>query len=126
MIDDMGSSWYRGYHSLLIEPVFHLVFNPDGSSMIGLNFLGCYTFSEAELFTPYIFGGGGPIYVDADIAGMGAHWNGNYQFGAGIEWKLNEDHSLLFEVRYHHISNGNRSEPNIPLNSTKFLTGFTF
>ncbi len=126
MIHDMGSSWYSGYHSLLIEPAVHFLTNIDESPMVSLNFLGCYTFSSLEPITPYIFGGGGPVYIGGDIPGIGTRWNGNYQFGMGIKWLLNQDHSFLFEVRYHHISNGNTTDPNIPLNSTKFLAGFTF
>jgi hypothetical protein len=125
IVDDVGSSWYKGYHSLFVEIPLHFLLNPDDTPIIGLNFLASYTFTGFSL-QPYLFGGGGPVYVDADIAGMGSNWNGNYQVGAGFSYRLNDDHALLLECRYHHISNGNSSEPNLPLNSTKFLVGYTF
>lgn len=126
IFDDVGSGWYRGYHSILLELPFHFVVSPDESVMIGLNFLACYTFTAGESWHPYVFGGGGPLYSFADIPGMGADWNGNYQFGLGAEYDWMEKHALLFEFRYHHISNGGSREPNEPLNSCKFLVGITF
>ncbi len=125
-IDGLRSSWYRGYHTTLIELPVHVVSSPDVSTMIGVNFLACYTFTANEQWRPYIFGGGGPVYSFADIPGMGAKWNGNYQFALGVEYPLKAVQSLLLEVRYHHISNAGTEEPNIPLNSIKLLVGLTF
>jgi len=126
LIKDIGSSWYQGYHSLLLELPVHLIVNPDVSPMIGANFLACYTFTAKDQYLPYIFAGGGPLYTNADIPGMGSHWNGNYQFGAGFRYKINIRHEVMFEFRFHHVSNGGQKDPNDPLNSTKCLAGFTF
>jgi len=126
LIDNIGGdAWYSGYHSLFLELPVHFLVNYSGPPMIGINFLASYTFTATSV-KPYVFIGGGPVYVDADIPGMGSDWNGNYQLGAGLRVNLNDDHSLLFEARYHHISNANTSDPNEPLNSTKFLFGITF
>jgi len=122
----LGSSWYQGFHSIFMEVPFHFVVSPDESVMIGLNFLAAYTFTASSDWQPYIFGGGGPVYSFADIPGMGAEWNGNYQFGIGVNHAINNAHNLLFEFRYHHISNGGHEEPNDPLNSCKVLMGITF
>ncbi|HCC54377.1 MAG TPA: acyloxyacyl hydrolase, partial [Desulfobulbaceae bacterium] len=75
---------------------------------------------------PYLFGGGGPVYSFADVPGMGSELNGNYQFGMGLSYRINPAHDFLFEMRYHHISNGGSEEPNDPLNSVKALFGITF
>jgi len=125
ILDDIGSSWYRGYHSLLIELPVHFLLDYHDSPMIGLNFLARYTFVSNTL-QPYIFVGGGPVYVDADIPGMGSNLNGNYQIGIGLNSPYTSKNSFFFETRYHHISNGNTSDPNDPLNSLKFLFGFSF
>jgi lipid A 3-O-deacylase len=66
------------------------------------------------------------VYSFADISGIGSDFNGNYQFGIGMKHDWDTTHQLLFELRYHHISNGGSSEPNDPLNSVKILIGFTF
>ena len=123
---DIGSGWYRGFHSILLELPVHFVVSPDASSMIGMNFLACYTFVAGQEVRPYLFGGGGPVYNFADIPGMKAGWNGNYQFGIGLEYEMTQSHNLMLEVRYHHISNGGSDEPNDPLNSCKLLFGITF
>ncbi len=126
VFENIGSGWYRGFHSTIMELPVHIVTNPDVSAMIALNFLATYTFTANPDWQPYIFGGGGPVYSFADIPGMGARWNGNYQGGIGIEHPLNEAHHLLLELRYHHISNAGLKEPNEPLNSCKALMGITF
>ena len=126
IFDNIGSGWYRGFHSLLLELPVSLVVSPDVSSMVGVNFLACYTFTAVQQWQPYLFGGGGPVYSFADIQGMGADWNGNYQFGIGVQYDLETTHRLLFEMRYHHISNAGTEEPNEPLNSLKLLIGLTF
>ncbi|MBW6521034.1 MAG: acyloxyacyl hydrolase [Desulfoarculaceae bacterium] len=126
IFDDIGSGWYRGFHSIMLELPVHLVLSPEVSSMIGLNFLATYTFTAGQELRPYLFGGGGPVYSFADVPGMGDEVNGNYQFGIGLEQETTRSHKLLLELRYHHISNGGSKEPNAPLNSCKLLVGITF
>ncbi len=126
IFDDIGSGWLQGYHSLLLELPVSFIVSPDVSTMVGINFLACYTFTSSQQWQPYLFGGGGPVYSFADIQGMGADLNGNYQFGIGLKNDWDTAHQLLFEVRYHHISNAGTEEPNEPLNSLKFLIGLTF
>lgn len=126
IFDNMGSGWYQGFHSIFIEVPISLVVSPESSAMLGVNFLANYTFTANDYWQPYIFGGGGPVYSFADIPGMGAELNGNYQFGAGLSYPYSKKNDLLFEIRYHHISNGGSEEPNDPLNSCKFLIGITF
>ena len=123
---DLGSGWYQGFHSTLVELPLHLTVNPEVSAMVGLNLLACYTFTASEQWRPYIFGGGGPLYSFADIPGMGADWNGNYQFALGLEHPIAEQRALLFELRYHHVSNAGSADPNVPLNSIKFMVGLRF
>jgi len=125
-IFDMGSGWYSGYHSVLLELPVSITVSSDVSSMVGVNFLAAYTFTANVHWQPYLFGGGGPVYSFADIPGMGAELNGNYQFGIGIKYPRDHILQLLFELRYHHISNAGSKEPNEPLNSAKLLIGVTF
>lgn len=126
IFDPIGAGWLAGYYSTLVELPVNIVVSPDVSSMVGINFLASYTFTSDKNWRPYLFAGGGPVYSFANIPGMGAEWNGNYQLGLGLEHPLNSTQSLLFEFRYHHISNGGSEEPNIPLNSMKLLFGITF
>jgi lipid A 3-O-deacylase len=121
-----GSSWYQGDHSLLLELPVHLMLSPDSGAMVGLNFLANWTFTAADTLRPYIFAGGGPLYIATEIQGMGTRLNGNYQFGTGLRYRTGAGRSLNFEYRFHHVSNAGRRKPNEPLNSSKLLVGITF
>ncbi len=123
---DLGSGLLKGDYSTIVELPVSVIYRPVVSSMMGINFLACYTFTSNKDWRPYIFGGGGPVYSFADIKGMSAKLNGNYQFAMGLEHPINSSQSILTEIRYHHISNGGRKDPNVPLNSLKFVVGLTF
>jgi lipid A 3-O-deacylase len=125
LTDEVGRSWYRCRHALLIEVPIHVVVRPQTSPMVGINVLASWTFTASERVQPYFLGGGGFVYTDADIPGLGSKYNGNYQGGAGILYRLDPSHFLNAEYRYHHISNLNTKKPNDPLNSSKFLIGIT-
>lgn len=118
--------WYSGFHSVFIETPVSLTLSPEVSSIVSVNVLAAWTFAAGEVWRPYIFGGGGPVYSFADIPGMGADVNGNYQFGLCLERRLESGRRLLLEARYHHISNAGSAEPNVPLNSWKLLAGLSF
>ncbi|WP_181040434.1 acyloxyacyl hydrolase [Desulfobulbus oralis] len=127
-IDGIGSGWWAGRHDTLIELPLTVVGGPgfDTSAMAGLNLLAAYTFTADDCWQPYVFGGGGILYSFADIPGMGAHWNGNYQFAGGLRYQLDDLHALLFEARYHHISNAGSADPNVPLNGIRLMIGYAF
>jgi opacity protein-like surface antigen len=122
---DLGRSWYRSRHGLMIELPIHLVVDPDTAPMVGINILASWMFTASERVRPYFFGGGGFLYTNADIPGLGSKYNGNYQGGAGILYRLRPRYSLNVEYRFHHVSNLNTKKPNDPLNSSKFLVGLT-
>ena len=122
----MGSSWYRGRHELLIEFPVHIVLRPDVSHMLGMNFLAGYFFTTYKKGAPYFFAGGGPVYIEAEIPGVGSRLSGNYQAGMGFLFKTERGLNLNVEYRFHHISNAGTKDPNIPLNSSKLLLGITF
>ena len=64
-IDDIGSGWFAGQHDTFIELPLHVVDGPgfDTSAMVGVNLLAAYTFTAHPVWQPYIFGGGGILYV---------------------------------------------------------------
>ncbi len=121
----------RGSHEFWIEAPFSILISDSDHQdsndlgIIGLNFLFAWIFPETKIGDPYIIAGGGPVYVLADIEGVGSDLCGNYQAGCGLRFNLFENCSVNLEARYHHISNLGTKDPNIALNSTKFLLGFT-
>ena len=75
---------------------------------------------------PYVFAGGGVLYVDLGLPTMGSRLDFSYQGGTGIQYSLRRDLALTAEYRYHHISNAGTAAPNEPLNSSKFLFGISY
>jgi len=123
---DIGHSWYRGNHEFWIELPFSYVADPATSPIFAMNFLVSWVFNASQTIQPYVLAGGGPVYTEADIPGVGSSLCGNYLAGTGLRIRLNDRFALNAEIRYHHISNLGMKDPNVPLNSLKGLTGLTF
>lgn len=123
---EAGRSWYKVRHEVMVELPFSAVFDPNGAIMAGINILACWDFTASDKVVPYVFAGGGLVYTNLDLQGLGRELNGNYQTGTGIHYFANKKTALNFNFRLHHISNANTAEPNEPLNSIKFLVGMSF
>jgi opacity protein-like surface antigen len=122
--DDLGKgSWYQGRHELMLELPYHLAVNHGGRSMVGGYMLGHWRFTSLDTVVPYVFAGGGPLFVDLGLPTMGTKLCFSYQGGTGLQYFIAEKTALNFEYRYHHISNAGTAEPNEPINSNKILVG---
>jgi hypothetical protein len=124
--EEVGKSWYRGRHQIIVELPLHYVINPEKTPMAGITFLASWVFTASKIITPYIFGGGGLIYTDLDVPELGKKLNGSIQMGTGFHYFLKKNTSLDMSYRFHHISNAGTGNPNGPLNSSKFLFGISF
>lgn len=125
--DELGKgSWFQGRHQLLVELPYHLAVDHGARSMVGGYILGSWKFTGLTSLKPYIFAGGGPVYVDLGLPSMGARLNFSYQGGAGLQIPLTQATMLNLEYRYHHISNAGTATPNEPLNSSKILLGISW
>ncbi len=120
---EMGPGWLKGRHELLMELPLHLAVDPKVSPMVGGYLLGSWKFTSSKEFVPYLFAGGGVLYVDLGLPTMGSRLDFSYQGGAGIQYFYRKDVAFDFEYRYHHISNAGTATPNEPLNSSKVLIG---
>lgn len=123
--EKVGKSWYRGRHEILFEIPIRTVVNPETALITGINFLASWNFTASEKIVPYVFAGGGPVYTNLDISGLGSEFNGNYQAGLGFNYFIQENTSINFNYRLHHISNSGTAEPNEPLNSSRILLGIS-
>ena len=124
--EETGKSWYRGRHEMLIEIPVRTVVNPETALITGINFLACWNFTASERIIPYVCAGGGPVYTNLNISGLGSEFNGNYQAGPGFNYFIRGNTSINLNYRLHHISNSGAAEPNEPLNSSMILLGISF
>lgn len=124
--DDIGSGWYKGRHELLLELPFHLTVDPKVAPMTGGYIFGCWKFTSLQEFVPYVFAGGGVLYVDLGLPTMGSRLDFSYQGGTGLQYFIRKNTAVSLEYRYHHISNAGTATPNEPLNSSKILLGISF
>lgn len=125
--DETGKGkWYQGRHEVLLELPYHVAVDRGGRSMAGATILGSWKFTGYDQLTPFLYLGGGIVYVDLGLPTMGSKLNGTYQFGGGIQHFINKEMAINGEYRFHHISNLNTSSPNEPLNSSKFLIGISY
>ncbi len=125
--DEAGKGWYRGRHELLMELPLHLAVDPRTRGMTGGYLLGSWKFTglKEKRLVPYVFAGGGVLFVDLGLPTMGSRLDFSYQGGTGIQYLVRQDLALTAEYRYHHISNAGTAQPNEPLNSSKFLLGIS-
>ena len=125
--DEVGLGWYRGQFQHVLELPLHLVLDPKARIMTGGNVLAKWNFtalSEARLI-PYLFAGGGVLYVDLGLPTMGSRLDFSYGGGTGLQYLIPQGMALSAEYRYHHISNASTAQPNEPLNSSKILFGIS-
>jgi lipid A 3-O-deacylase len=125
--DNVGTGhWWQGRHELFLELPYHLAVDHGGRSMVGGYILGSWKFTAPEMVTPYIFAGGGVLYVDLGLPSMGNRLDFSYQGGTGVQYFISKELALTAEYRYHHVSNAGTATPNEPLNSSKFLFGISY
>jgi lipid A 3-O-deacylase len=125
--NEVGTGWYRGRHELLVELPLHLAVDPRTRAMTGGYLLGSWKFTglKQERLYPYVFAGGGVLFVDLGLPTMGSRLDFVYQGGAGIQYLIRNDLAVTAEYRYHHISNARTAVLNEPLNSSKFFFGLS-
>ncbi len=125
--NEAGEGWVRGRHELFLELPLHLAIDPRTRAMTGFYLLGSWKFTglEEKRLYPYLFAGGGVLYVDLGLPTMGSRLDFCYQGGTGIQYLIRKDLAVTAEYRYHHLSNAGTAEPNEPLNSSKILFGIS-
>jgi len=126
---EVDKTWIKGTHEFWIELPFSLLLSDsdrddsDDIGIVALNFLFAWIFPQSPIGELYLMGGGGPVYMLANIDGVGSDLCGNYQAGIGLRLPPIAEQTISLECRYHHISNLDMATPNVSLNSTKILIG---
>lgn len=92
-------------HSINLE--FNTIyFDQPGENAVGFNLalLGRSHWIKKENWSIYIDGGAGVMGTTNDVPRQAAAFNFTPQVGGGFSVKLNERQTLLFGLRWHHIS----------------------
>ncbi len=122
---NFGPKEWHLREQLWIELPLFWAFEPSDGPIFSMNFLLCILYERYASCQPYMTLGGGPVYAEADIPGMGSRLCGNYQAGGGIRFPFGRT-ALHIEARYHHISNLGMADPNVPINSLRGLLGLSW
>ena len=124
-------SWKPASHHLWMETTFHAMLSDTDTvdrndyGLFTFAFLGAWVFSPLENgIEPYVFLGGGPVYVAADVEGVGADVCGHYQAGVGLKGLRWLDRTFELGVRYHHVSNLGLADPNVSMNAVRISVAF--
>ena len=85
-----------------------------------------YNFTSGQRFVPFVQAGGGMLFTTDDVPAGTAQFNFTPQGGVGLYWLRGDPASLVFGVRYHHISNAGRVKPNPGHNALYFYGGMSW
>jgi lipid A 3-O-deacylase len=126
--DPVGDSWYRGQVSLGAEMVYIQFQEPFVTHGIGFTPKIKYSLVALDRIRPYAEFAGGPFWTD--LAGKIPEESSRFNFvltaGFGISYFLTDRAALNVGYRFHHISNGGTGSPNLGLNASLPLGGFSF
>jgi len=76
-------------------------------------------------WTPYLNGGIGIVLTGVYPPDIGNEFNFNTQIGLGTLYWLRSDAALSLEFRFHHTSNAGIRAPNLGVNTSSLLLGFS-
>jgi opacity protein-like surface antigen len=126
--DPVGDGWYRGLVSIGAETVYIQFQEPYLTHGLGFTPKIKYTFVGLNRIRPYAEFAGGPFWTD--LAGKIPEASSELSFvltaGVGISYFVSERTALNIGYRFHHISNGGTSSPNLGLNASLPFGGFSF
>jgi opacity protein-like surface antigen len=118
LTDRISDAWWGGTIALGVEAAFLGIVEPTGAYGIGFTPKLIYTITSFGRLTPYLEGGGGPLWTNFDgrIPEQGSDFNFLVWGGAGASYDLTARWALNAGVRFSHISNGGTDSPNSGLN----------
>ena len=111
---------------LALEGHFLFQTTPHSGTAWGASLLVRYNFLANDRFVPFIEIGGGIIDLDFGLDSRADGFNFVLQSSLGVHWLVWDRAAVTAQWRYHHISNGRITEPNVSIDSSLFLIGMTF
>lgn len=128
-----GSKWFGVQsHEVWLEGTLHgMISDSDANDdhdigFVDFAFLAAFILEPLGEAEPFVFAGGGPAYIFADIRGVGMDLTANYQVGLGIRNTRFFGQPTEFLLKFHHISNMSLANPNVSMNSLRFQVSLPF
>ena len=115
-----------GMTEFLIEPFLAYVPSPDRNMEGGLIIAFKYEWPLTERFHPYIWNGGGVMYITQHLREQSTQWNFTPQMGAGFIYFLDKNKALNVEYRHRHFSNADTNFPNDGVNQGFISVGISW
>ena len=126
--DAPGDRWYHGQVSIGAEIPYIVTTRPIMSYGVGFTPRIKYTLTMSPQLRPYVEFGGGPYWTTLGqrVPEQGTKFNFIVHAGFGVSWFLTSQTAITASYRFHHISNAGIRYPNLGLNSSLPMSGFSF
>ena len=131
-IEKAAKAWFnkdfhpKGYTEFVIEPFASYVMNPQKNAEAGLVLLSKFAYPVTPKIHPYIFGGGGVMYVTQHFHNQATQYNFTPQVGGGVSYLIKDNFAVNCEYRWRHFSNAHLKEPNDGINVDLILVGVSW
>jgi hypothetical protein len=128
LTDPVGAGWYRGQVILGAEMVYVEFREPVITHGVGFTPRMKYSFTALDRLRPYVEFAGGPFWTDLanKIPEQSTELNFILTAGFGVSYFLTSQTALNVGYRFHHFSNAGTRIPNLGINSSLPLAGFSF
>jgi opacity protein-like surface antigen len=116
-LDHFLGGWLRGYSEFYFRGDYAVIAHGPETHYEGLMVGPRYNFVQPGWkLIPYIEGGVGFDFADANPAagGLGQDFNFSFCAGAGARYQITDDFFVRLGVEYQHLSNAGLSEPTNP------------
>jgi len=131
-VEKASKAWFnkdfhpKGYTEFVIEPFASYVPSPDTNAEFGLVLLSKFAYPVTPKIHPYIFGGGGVMYITQHLHNQATQYNFTPQIGGGLSYLIKDDFAINCEYRWRHFSNAHIKEPNDGVNVNLILVGVSW
>lgn len=125
--DVHGPMPIRGSLEAILEPTFLITSTPKKTFGEGVSLLGRYNFVTGTRLVPFFDLGVGILHWNLELPQtLETRFNFTLQAGLGLHYFATDHLAITGEARLFHISNAHRQSPNIGINSTVYLLGFSY
>jgi lipid A 3-O-deacylase len=126
--DEIRAGLLTGNLAVLVEPIFARFTQPFSAEAAGGTLVFKYSFLSFGRCMPFWDAGVGMLWTNLAprIRELSTPLNFVIETGPGVQYFMTEQTTLIFGVRYTHISNADTGERNIGLNAVLPYAGLSW